>query len=328
MLTERELREIVTGVLAGLGYQIDGDTGGTATAAAAPTAPWAAVAHPAVGAGAACPAVPSCNPAPQPGLAYRAPHSGWVAAEEPPARDGGTWRDPEAMREMVAATPARISIGRAGARYDTEAWLKFRMDHAAARDAIFHEIPDDFAARHGAVPVRTRVADRRQYLIRPDLGRRLDPASEAVLRQRCTPGAQVQVLLVDGLSGIALERNAPDFLRTFQDGLQRTGLTLGVPIYVQFGRVAVMDHIGDLLRPELVVELVGERPGLVTAESMSAYFCYRPGLGTIESDRTLISNIHKGGIPPVEAGAHAANLAARILQAGVSGVKLTLQAGR
>lgn len=325
VLTEQELREIVTGVLAGLGYRMDGASGapGPAPAAAA-----AAVSEPAP----ACPAVPSCNPAPQPGLAYRAPHGPWVAggvaggSAFSGGEDAGVgWRDPEAMREMLAATPARIGIGRAGARYDTRAWLKFRMDHAAARDAIFHEIAEGFAARLGAVPVRTRIADRRQYLIRPDLGRRLEADSEAVLRERCSPGAQVQVVLVDGLSGIALERNAPDFLRSFQDGLARAGLTAGTPIFVQFGRVAVMDHIGDLLHPELVVELVGERPGLATAESMSAYFCYRPGLGTIESDRTLISNIHRGGIPPVEAGAHAANLAARILKARVSGVKLALQ---
>ncbi|MHB9144769.1 MAG: ethanolamine ammonia-lyase subunit EutC [Symbiobacteriia bacterium] len=332
MLTEKELRDIVAGVLAGLGYQFDGPT-------PAPDATdcLRSGGEPLLG-------VPSCNPAPQPGLAYRAPHPAVVMSDSGPAgaavaaataaaeADGllgsGPWGNPEAMREMLATTPARIGIGRTGCRYDTRSWLKFRMDHAAARDAIFHEVAEDFPARLAAVPVRTQVADRRQYLIRPDLGRRLSPESEAVVRQQCAPRAQVQVLLVDGLSGVAVERNAADFLRALEDGLRQKGLRLGTPIYVTFGRVAVMDHIGDILQPDVVVELVGERPGLATAESMSAYFCYRPDLKTIESDRTLISNIHQGGIPPVEAGAHAAGLVARMLEARASGVKLALQSAR
>jgi ethanolamine ammonia-lyase small subunit len=229
------------------------------------------------------------------------------------------------MRELLAATPARIGLGRAGVRYDTRSYLSFRMDHAAARDAIFTEVGQAFLDQLGAVILESRVTDRRQYLLRPDLGRRLAPASERLLLERCRKGASVQLLVVDGLSGRAVEAGALDFIRAFQAGLQVEGLAdrTGTPIFVRMGRVAVMDQIGDLLKPDLVVELVGERPGLVTAESMSAYFCYRPNLSTVESDRMLISNIHRGGIPPVEAGAYGARLAAKILAAGVSGVKLT-----
>lgn len=290
MLTERELKAIVTDVLAGLGYRVDG-AGQPATSAAEGADPRAA------------------------------------AVQASTKESGRSWQNPEAMEEMIAATPARIQIGRAGARYDTESWLKFRIDHAAARDAIFHEVSPAFMKELGAVALETQVADRREYLVRPDLGRRLTPESEQLLRERCRAGATIQLVVVDGLSGIAVEANALDFIRAFYDALKLEGLdrsALGDPIFVQMGRVAVMDQIGEALKPDLIVELVGERPGLVTAESMSAYFCYRPSLASIESDRTLISNIHRGGIPPVEAGTHAARLARRILEAKLSGVRLGL----
>jgi ethanolamine ammonia-lyase small subunit len=225
------------------------------------------------------------------------------------------------MAELCRTTPARIGIGRAGTRYETEAWLKFRMDHAAARDTIFHPVGDELIAALGAVPLESRAGDRQTYLLRPDLGRRLSPESEVRCRAECRPGAAVQALVVDGLSGRAVEAGALDFLRAFTLALP-AGCVLGTPIFVRLGRVAVMDHVGEILQPELIVELVGERPGLVTAESMSAYFCYKPRLGRIESDRSLISNIHLGGIPAVEAGVAGARLAERILAAGASGVKL------
>ncbi len=246
---------------------------------------------------------------------------------EAPIPADGPWRDPQAMAELAAATPARIQIGRAGARYDTESWLRFRIDHAAARDAIFHEVRTDLLDELGLLPLTTQVTDRHEYLVRPDLGRLLSPESALLVRERCRASATIQLVVVDGLSGVAIEANAGDFLRAFGDALRLEGLdpsALGDPVFVQMGRVAVMNQIGEVLQPELIIELVGERPGLVTAESMSAYFCYRPCAQSIESDRTLISNIHRGGIPAAEAGAHSARLAKRILETKVSGVKLAL----
>jgi len=99
---------------------------------------------------------------------------------------------------------------------------------------------------------------------------------------------------------------------------------MGKPFFVKYGRVAVMDDIGELLEPTVLVELIGERPGLVTAKSMSAYMCYRPNKDTIESDRTLVSNIHDGGMPAVEAGAHVASIAKKIYDAKASGLKLNV----
>jgi len=232
------------------------------------------------------------------------------------------WQNPEAMAELQRTTSARISVGRAGPRYDTASWLTFRMDHAAARDAIFHEVADAFVQRLGAVRLETRAGDRRTYLLRPDLGRRLSAESEERCRSQAPAGATVQVLVVDGLSGSAIEANAMDFLQAFALGLRQQGIQSGTPIFVRLGRVAVMDHVGEILQPDLIVELVGERPGLASAESMSAYFGYRPRLGMKESDRSLISNIHRGGIPPVEAGAHAARLAGQILAAQATGLRL------
>jgi ethanolamine ammonia-lyase small subunit len=224
------------------------------------------------------------------------------------------------------STPARISIGRAGVRYATADWLTFRSDHAAARDAIFHETDAARFAHLNPAVLQTRATNRHTYLLRPDLGRRLSPDSEQRCREQCRPGAVMQIVIMGGLSGIAVEANALDFLASFHPALQAEGFagSTGTLLFVHLGRVALMDHIGEILQPDLIIELVGERPGLTTAESLSAYFGYRPRLGMRESDRSLISGIHTGGIPPVEAGAHAARLAARILAAGVSGVKLGL----
>ena len=97
---------------------------------------------------------------------------------------------------------------------------------------------------------------------------------------------------------------------------------MGTPFYIEQGRVGLMDDIGELLQPDVIVYLIGERPGLVSAESMSAYICYKPRKETIESDRTVISNIHKGGIPPVEAGAFIGNVVQKILKYEASGVNL------
>ena len=105
-------------------------------------------------------------------------------------------------------------------------------------------------------------------------------------------------------------------------GLKNVGLSLGTPFFVKYGRVAVMDDIGEILQPDIVIEAVGERPGLVTAKSMSAYMCWRPRHGTIESDRSLISNIHDGGTPATEAGAAVAAFAKRIFDNQASGTKL------
>ncbi len=230
--------------------------------------------------------------------------------------------DPEGMVALRRTTPARIGIWRTGPRYLTEPWLRFRADHAAARDAVLTEVDERLLEEMNLFAVQTLVNDKDEYLTRPDLGRRLSEQAKATIKERCIFQPQVQVVVVDGLSSTAIEANIRDFLPALMQGLQSVGLTVGTPFFVKYGRVAVMDEIGEILQPDLVVEAVGERPGLVTAKSMSAYMCYQPRIGTIESDRSLISNIHPGGMPATEAGAAVAAFLKRMYDNKASGTKL------
>ncbi len=159
-------------------------------------------------------------------------------------------------------------------------------------------------------------------MTRPDLGRRLSADSVRQMQSECQASPQVQIIVSDGLSSKAIEANLPDILPALEQGLKSMGISTGKTAFVKYGRVAVVDQIGDILKPEALVLLIGERPGLGTAESMSAYMAYRPHLGMVESERSVISNIHKGGTPPAEAGAHLATFVKRILDAKASGVDL------
>ena len=150
-------------------------------------------------------------------------------------------------------------------------------------------------------------------------------SSEETLPAKNAP--RVQVVVGDGLSSAAIQANAMDCLAAMEDGLKARGIQLGQSIFVRYCRVGAGDAIGDVTGCELVCVLVGERPGLVTAKSMSAYITYKPRTGVLESARTVVSNIHEQGTPAVEAGAHIADLIETILHRKVSGVGLHLEAG-
>lgn len=228
----------------------------------------------------------------------------------------------EAFMRLKKRTPARIGLWRVGARYKTEPWLRFRADLAAAKDAVMKDVDPTFIEELGLFTVQTLVRNKDEYLTRPDLGRKLSEEAKEKILKECPKSPQVQLIVVDGLSSTAIEANARDFIPSFMQALKGYGLTIGKPFFIKYGRVAVMDEVGELLQPEVIVELVGERPGLVTAKSMSAYMCYKPNKNTIESDRMLVSNIHDKGLPPAEAGAHVASIVKKIYDAKASGVKL------
>lgn len=224
--------------------------------------------------------------------------------------------------EMKLSTPARIGVWRCGPRPLTDTLLRFRADHAVAQDSVLGEVPEDFPAKYRMVSVKSLCQSKDEYLTRPDLGRKLDAENLEILRKGCQKGAMVQIIISDGLSSKAVEANIPNLLPALTQGLEGMGVKLGTTIFVRHGRVAVMDMIGEELKPEVAVILIGERPGLGTAESMSAYMGYNPRQGMVESERTVISNIHKGGTPAAEAGAHLASLIKKILDLKASGVKL------
>ena len=235
--------------------------------------------------------------------------------------------DPEKFKKMKQRTPARLGSGKAGARYKTLTMLRFRADHAAAQDAVFSQVSENFAARNGMTEVQTKCKSKDEYLTRPDHGRCFDEENQRKIRAVIPGTPRVQIVIGDGLSSAAITANAMDCLEAIRDGLKLKGIDPGTPVFVRYCRVGAGDAIGDVTGCELVCMLVGERPGLVTDKSMSAYITYKPHTGVSESARTVVSNIHAQGTPAVEAGAHIAGLIDTILKKKVSGVGLHTEAG-
>ena len=231
----------------------------------------------------------------------------------------------EKYRKMKEKTPARLGFGRCGPRYKTLTMLRFRADHAAAQDAVFSQVPEDFAQKNDLVAVQTCCADKDEYLTRPDHGRIFDEKNQKIIKNAISDRPRVQVVVGDGLSSAAIQANAMDCLAAMTDGLKLRGIHLGKTLFVRYCRVGAGDAVGDVTGCELVCVLVGERPGLVTDKSMSAYITYQPHTGVSESARTVVSNIHAQGTPAVEAGAHIAELIDTILKRKVSGVGLHLE---
>lgn len=230
----------------------------------------------------------------------------------------------EALMAMKLTTPARIGVWRAGPRYKTETLLRFRADHAAAQDAVFSHVSDEFLAANGLETVQTECASKDQFLTRPDLGRQFSAEAKEAMKRIVGPSPKVLVYISDGLSSTAVETNAMDALKMIGQGLERHGVKLAKPFFVKYGRVPAMDVVSEATGAEVVCVLLGERPGLVTAESMSAYIAYKATVGMPEAKRTVVSNIHAGGTPAVEAGGYIADIIKLMLEKKVSGIDLKL----
>jgi len=229
-----------------------------------------------------------------------------------------------AYLKLKSATPARLGIWRSGPRYLTAPWLRFRADHALAQDAVFRDVPEDYFKELGLFEVCSKCDDKDQFLTRPDLGRQLDGQNLALLKERCQAKPRVQLYIADGLSSTAVEVNAADTYLAIEQGLKGHGIELGTPFFLRFGRVRSMEAIAQVLQPEVTAVLIGERPGLATAESMSCYLGYRVTPDMPESQRTVISNIHRQGTPAVEAGAYIADVIKQMLEQQTSGLALKL----
>ena len=227
-----------------------------------------------------------------------------------------------AYLEMKSRTPARLGIGKCGARYKTLTMLRVRADHAAAQDAVFSDVSEDFVKKNKFVFVHTLCHDKDEYVTRPDLGRRFPSDQLDIIRRTCGQNPKVLIIVGDGLSSSAIEANVEDTIPAIKQGLQMYGINIGDILFIKFARVGAMDAVGEVTDADVICMLVGERPGLVTAESMSAYIAYKPKHGLPEAKRSVISNIHKGGTTAVEAGAHIAELIKTILDKKASGVDL------
>jgi ethanolamine ammonia-lyase small subunit len=228
----------------------------------------------------------------------------------------------QAIRER---TPARLLVGRAGTSYTTATQLTLRRDHAAALDAVHADLDlerdlGELTRRYRLFEVGTRAEDKANYLLRPDLGRRLNEAARQAVTTQCQRGADLQAVIGDGLSAAAVAAQVPALLPLLETEARRRGWSFGRPFFVRRCRVGVLNDVGDLLDPAVVVLLIGERPGLATAESLSAYLAYRPRGGDTDARRNLISNIHARGVSPEEAARRVAALAEKMRAARQSGV--------
>ncbi len=233
---------------------------------------------------------------------------------------------PTLLERIRARTPARILIGRVGAAYRTVTWLELRRDHAAARDAVAREfeltadLGREFTAKWGLFEVATLARSKHEFLLRPESGRSLDLTSRTELAHRCPLRADLQVAIADGLSAAAVRAQVPALLPQLAATAHSRGWCFGQPFFIRHGRVGVLNDIGEIHDPLVVVLLIGERPGLATAESLSAYMAYRPRAGHDDSRRNLISNIHARGVTPEQAAARIAQLAAQMIRLETSGI--------
>jgi ethanolamine ammonia-lyase small subunit len=224
-----------------------------------------------------------------------------------------------ALELIRARTPARLLVGRSGESYRTATQLELRADHAAARDAVHAELDEGFLTQQGLIEVQTQAKSKTEFLLRPDLGRRLDDSARSALAS-FPKGADLQIAIGDGLSATAVKRQVPMLLPLLAAGAKALGWSLGEPFAVRYCRVGVMNEIGERLDPKVVVLLIGERPGLATAESLSAYMAYRPRPGHTDAQRNLISNIHDRGVGPAAAAKRILALAESMMRLQASGV--------
>lgn len=239
----------------------------------------------------------------------------------------------EALRRFTAA---RIALGRSGVSLPTRPQLQFQLAHAQARDAV--HLPLDGAALRAqlqqqglcaaqdVLDVQSAAADRLVYLQRPDLGRRLSEKSRQQLLDRFGTSGQraydVGFVIADGLSALAILRNAAPFLGEVMQRIAPEGWSMAPPVIVQQGRVAVADEIGELLGVKLVVILIGERPGLSSPDSMGLYLTWMPARGLTDASRNCISNVRPEGLAYPEAAYKLHYLMEQAHQRGLSGVAL------
>lgn len=239
----------------------------------------------------------------------------------PAALDDGLWAG---LRRLTAA---RIGLQRTGASLATGPLLDFKLAHARARDAVHEPLDEarliaDLARLGTAVlAVASAAEQRQQYLMRPDLGRRLAPGAEALLA-RHAGHYDVVFVIADGLSARAVQMHAEPTLAAVLPLLRAEGLGIAPLAVVRHGRVAIGDAIAMLLGADCVAVLIGERPGLTAPDSMGAYLTWQPGPGTSDADRNCISNIRPDGIGYADAGRKLVHML-RAMRAGrISGVRL------
>lgn len=235
-------------------------------------------------------------------------------------------KDAEGLKALMASTTARIGVGRAGPRYSTAELLLFQGDHAVTQDALYRDVDQKLLDEFNLFTVQTKITGGKQeYLLRPDLGRLLNDDAKRIINEKCQKNVNIQLVVGDGLSAAAIEANLRQIFPVLRQGVQTAGLTFGTPFFIKYARVGVMNDVGELIKPDVVILLIGERPGLGRAESMSAYMGYKPKYGDTDADRDVVCNIFEnGGTNPLEGGAFVVQIAQKMRKHQASGVKLKL----
>jgi ethanolamine ammonia-lyase small subunit len=231
--------------------------------------------------------------------------------------------DEEGLRNLCATTTARLGVGRAGPRPRTKSLLLFQADHGVTQDAIYGEVSEEVLNKFNLFTVQTRIEDRGQYLLRPDLGRLLSEEAKAVIAEKCVKKPQVQIVVADGLSAAAINNNLPLIYPVIEQGLKSAGINVGTPFFIKFGRVGVINDVNDVIGADVVLILIGERPGLGIADAMSAYMGWRPTAGKTDAERDVVCMItQNGGTNPLEGGAFVVETIKKTLKYQASGVEL------
>ncbi len=226
--------------------------------------------------------------------------------------------------DFSKVTPARIGVGRAGTRYLTKVALKFRADHAVAKDAVYAELADDFASKNGWTALSTQAKDKQEYLLRPDLGRVLSDDSLKIVQQQGIKNPDIQIIVADGLSPWAAERNAKPLIDEMIKLFNQDGYSIGTVFCVKYSRIAVQDVIGETVGAKLSMIILGERPGLGGGDSLSNYMIYGPKVGAVNAAKSMISNIHPAGHTPLDAAKLTVHMVKQMFAQKCSGIELKI----
>jgi ethanolamine ammonia-lyase small subunit len=232
--------------------------------------------------------------------------------------------DPRVMPGILSATPARVAVGRTGTRYKTNTMLRFRADHAAAKDAVLSDVDPELLRKLDLFELTSRAPDKATFLQRPDLGRALSDEGREELSKRI--GARAPTLVViygDGLSAAAINQHLAEFHGALLAALAARGIAHAPAFFVRRSRVKIMDEIARLTGAQAALFVCGERPGLGFSDSLSAYYIYQPAEGATDADREVISNINPRGRPPSEAARDVAAALERVLREKKSGLVLS-----
>ncbi len=248
-----------------------------------------------------------------------------VLVAEPPPRVFPVASEASRYAKSAAEhTTALLGIGHVGTRYATKVALQFQAELAVAHEAVAAELAEDWAEKNGLLALRSRASNHREFLLRPDLGRRLDAQSLASVHERARKDVDVQIILADGLSAIACMGSGMALLDELEKACAALDMQTGSRICAKFARVWLEDEIGQEVRAKVAIIVLGERPGLGTGDGLSAYLVYQPRMGKTDGDRNMMSNIHARGISPAHAAQRLALLARAMLDQECSGVQLDL----